>query len=144
MMVNIENVEAILLEKKIDPPKVSEIVRDLTKAAEEDKEERKASADPKQKWEYTIILNDPEGKLKDEYMGWVVQQRDGQDAGLILDKMRSAAVTQNEASKRKKSLLQNFKDIFDGLKPKFITKEKGVRIKTKDAVRVLTVNGNTM
>jgi hypothetical protein len=144
MMVDIENVEAILLEKKIDPPKVNEIVRDLTKAAEEDKEDKKANADPKQKWEHVIILNDPEGKIKDEFTGWVVQQRDGQDAALIVGKLQDAAKSQNETSKRKKTLLKSFIDIFEALKPAFIVKEKGVRIKTKEAVRVLVINGNSM
>jgi len=144
MMVDIENVEAILLEKKIDPPKVSEIVRDLTKAAEEDKEDRKANADPKQKWEHVIILNDPEGKIKDDFTGWVVQQRDGQDAALIIGKLQDGAKAQNETSKRKKTLLKSFVDIFEALKPTFIVKEKGVRIKTKEAVRVICINGNSM
>jgi len=144
MMVDIENVEAILLEKKIDPPKVSEILRDLTKAAEEDKEDRKANADPKQKWEHVIILNDPEGKIKDDFTGWVVQQRDGQDASLIIGKLQDGAKAQNETSKRKKTLLKSFIDIFEALKPTFIVKEKGVRIKTKEAVRVICINGNSM
>lgn len=144
MMVDIENVEAILLEKKIDPPKVSEILRDLTKAAEEDKEDRKANADPKQKWEHVIILNDPEGKIKDDFTGWVVQQRDGQDAALIIGKLQDGAKSQNETSKRKKTLLKSFVDIFEALKPTFIVKEKGVRIKTKEAVRVICINGNSM
>lgn len=144
MMVDIENVEAILLEKKIDPPKVSEILRDLTKAAEEDKQERKANADPKQKWEHVIILNDPEGKIKDDFTGWVVQQRAGQDAALIIGKLQDGAKSQNETSKRKKTLLKCFVDIFEALKPTFIVKEKGVRIKTKEAVRVICINGNSM
>lgn len=143
MKVDLENVEAILLERKIEPPKVQEIIRDLTKAAEEEKEERAAENGPKQKWEHVIVLNDPEGKIKDEVTGWVVQQRDGQDAGLILSKLTDAAKVQNESSKRKKSLIKSYLDLFDALKAKF-TKEKGLRIKTKEPVRVLVVNGNTL
>ena len=37
MKIDIEQVEATLLERKIDPPKVQEIIKDLTQAAEEDK-----------------------------------------------------------------------------------------------------------
>jgi hypothetical protein len=143
MKVDLENVEAILLERKVEAVKVQEIIKDLTQAAVEEAEERKATAGPKQKWEYAIIINDPENKIKEDWTGWVVQQRDGQDAGLILSKLSDAARDQNESSKRKKTLLKNFGELFEGLKSKFC-KDKGVRIKTKYAVRVLTVNGKTL
>lgn len=143
MKVDLENVEAILLERKVEPVKVQEIIKDLTQAAEEEKEERAAEAGPKQKWEHVVVLNDPEGKIKDEVTAWVVQQRDGQDAGLVLSKLTDAAKSQNESSKRKKSLIKSYIDLFECLKAKF-TKEKGVRIKTKEPVRVLVVNGNTL
>lgn len=143
MKVDIENVEAILLERKVEPVKVQEILKDLAKAVEEEKEDRKANAAPKSKWEHVIVLNDPEGKIKDEFTGWVLQQRDGQDAGLVLSKLADAAKAQNEASKRKKTLIKSFIEAFDGLKSKF-AKEKGLRIKTKDPVRVLVVNGKTL
>lgn len=143
MKVSLENVEAILLERKIEPPKVKEILRDLEKAAEEEKADNAATTGPKAKWEHVIVINDPEGKLKDDFTGWVVVQQEGQDTGLVLSKLTDAAKTQNDAAKRKKSLLQNFGEIFQGLKSKFL-KEKGLKIKTKEAVRVLTVNGKTM
>lgn len=142
MKVDIENVEAILLERKIDPPKVKEIIKDLTQAAEEEKEDRKANADPKTKWEYVIVLNDKDGLLKEkEIAGWIVQQRDGQDAGLVLSKLADAAKNQNEAAKRKKNVIKDLVDLFGGLKSKW-TKEKGVRIKTKELTRVLITDGN--
>lgn len=146
MKVDLENVEAILLERKVEPVKVQEIIKDLTQAAAEEKEERQAEAGPKQKWEHIIVLNDPEGKLtsmKDDFMGWVVQQRDGQDSGLVLSKLTDAAKNQNESAKRKKNKITSLIELFEGLKAKF-TKEKGVRIKTKELVRVLVVNGKTL
>jgi hypothetical protein len=146
MKVDLENVEAILLEKKVEPIKIQEILKDLTQAAEEEKQDRAAEAGPKAKWEHVIVLNDPEGKLtamKDDFMGWVVQQREGQDSGLVLSKLADAAKVQNEQSKRKKNIIKNFIELFEGLKAKW-TKEKGVRIKTKDLVRVLVINGKTM
>ncbi len=142
MKVSLENVEAILLERKIDPPKVAEIIKDLTQAAEEEKEERTASG-PKAKWEHIIVVNDPDNNLGTEYTGWVVVQQEGQDSGLILDKLRDAVKNQNTASKRKKNIIQNFGELFQSLKPKFL-KEKGLKIKTKEAVRVLTINGKML
>lgn len=143
MKIDIEQIEATLLERKIDAIKVQEILKDLTQAAEEEKEDRKAEKGPTEKWEHIVILNDPEGKIKDEVTAWVVQQRGGQDSGLVLGKLADAAKTQNDSAKRKKNVIKTFKDLFECLKPKF-TKEKGVKIKTKIPVRVLVVSGNTL
>jgi uncharacterized protein (UPF0371 family) len=140
MKIDLETVEATLLEKKIDNIKVQEIIKELTVAVEEEKEERAANSGPKAKWEHIIVLNDPDGNLiTGEVMGWVVQQRQGEDAGKILANLCDAAKAQNETAKRKKNLISSFVDLFGALKSKFL-KEKNLRIKTKEAVRVLVVN----
>jgi hypothetical protein len=145
MKIDIEQIESTLLERKIDPTKVNDIIKDLIQSAEEEKADNKANADPKQKWEHIVILNDLNNEFKDkEVTAWVVQQRVGQDASLIIGKLQDGAKAQNETSKRKKTLLKSFVDIFEALKPAFIVKEKGVRIKTKEAVRVICINGNSM
>ncbi len=142
--MTIEQVEATLLEHKIEIAKVHEIIKDLAQAAEEEKADRKAEGGPKQKWEHVIVLNDPDGKMtKDEFVGWVVQQENGQDAGLILSKLVDAAKVSNDAAKRKKNVIKNFMDLFGALKPKF-TKEQNIKIKTKEPVRILVVNGNSL
>ena len=123
--------------------KVKEILKDLIQAAEEDKKEDKESSGPKPKWEHVIVINDPSGKIKDEFVGWVVTQQEGQDNGLVLDKLRDAVKEQNEACKRKKNVLQNFGELFQDLKSKFL-KEKGLKIKTKESVRVLVVDGTKL
>jgi len=143
MKVSLENVEAILLERKMEPPKVQEIIRDLQKAAEEEAADNAATSGPKAKWEHVIVLNDPDGKISGEFTGWVVVQQEGQDTGLVLSKLQDAAKNQNESAKRKKSLITNFGELFQALKSKFL-KEKGLKIKTKESVRVLTVNGKSL
>lgn len=143
MKISLEQIEATLLERKIEPVKVQEILRDLTQAAEEEKEDRKNENGPKAKWEFLIVLNDPEGKIKDEVTGWVIQQKEGQDSGLALGKLVDAAKAQNESAKRKKNIISSFIDLFAFTKPKF-TKENGMHIKTKEPVRVFTVNGKTL
>lgn len=142
MKVDIEEVEALLLEKKIvEPSKVQEIVRDLVKVAEEVKEENAANKEPKAKWEWVIVLHDKDGVLAGkEIAGWVVQQKDGQDSNLVLSKLQDAAAAQNESAKRKKFMITNFVELFEGLKSKF-TKEKGVRVKTKELTRVILTDG---
>lgn len=143
MKISLEQVEATLLERKIEPPKVKEILRDLVKAAEEDAADNAAVAGPKAKWEHIIVLNDPDKKIVDEFTGWVVVQEEGQDTATILSKLIDAAKTQNDAAKRKKSLITGFGELFQVLKSKFL-KEKKLKIKTKEAVRVLTVNGKSL
>lgn len=139
MKVSIEEVESMLLEKKIDPNKVQEIIRDLNKVVEEEKEEVAGEKPPKQKWEHIIILNDPNNQIKEEIMGWVVQQQQDQDAGLIIGKLQDAMKAHNETVRKKKHLIDKFTDLFGVIKGKFV-KEKGLRIKTKEAVRVLVLN----
>lgn len=141
MNIPIEEVEAKLLEKHIDPSKVSVIIKELQEVAEEIKNDNKAAAGPKQKWEHIIVLNDKEGLLTGkEIAGWVVQQEADADAGLILGKLKDAAKSQNEAAKRKKHVMTDLVELFEGLKAKFV-KEKKIRIKTKELTRVLITNG---
>lgn len=142
MKVDLEQVEATLLERKVEPVKVAEILKDLTQAVEEDKADRAAQA-PKPKWEYLVCLNDPEQKIKGDYTAWVFQQKEGQDSALALGKLTDAAKSHNESSKRKKNLIKSFGELFQFIKPKF-TKEKGVHVKTKEAVRVFIINGKTL
>lgn len=140
-MINIEEVEGLLLQKKIEPPKVQEIIKELEAIAEELKNDKKANAVPKSKWEYVIVLNDKENYLDGkEIAGWVVQQEAEADAGLILNKLKDASRAQNENSKRKKNLITDLVGLFEGLKTKW-TKEKKVKIKTKELTRVIITNG---
>lgn len=141
MKVALEDVEQILLEKKVEQPKVMAIIKELEQAVEDAKAERQENADPKSKWEYVIVLNDKDGLLDGkEIAGWVVQQKEGEDAGMVLSKLSDAAKSQNEGAKRKKSMISDLVSLFDGLKSKF-TKEKGVRIKTKELTRVIVAKG---
>jgi hypothetical protein len=144
--VSLEQVEMTLLERKIDPSAVTAIIKDLQQAIEEEKAERQDNADPKPPvWEFLLVIDDPDKKLVGtDFVGWVVNQKEGTDAGLVLSKLADAAKTQNESGKRKKKTrIEGFKDLFTALKPKWL-KEKGIKIKTKYPVRVLTVNGKNL
>ena len=115
----------------------------MEQAIEEEKADRDANKVPKAKWEYIIVVNDPEKKLGTDFTGWVVKQLEGQDSGLLMGKLTDAAKTQNESSKRKKSLITGFGELFSAIKTKFL-KEKGIKVCTKEAVRVIGVNGKTL
>jgi hypothetical protein len=140
MKVSLENVEATLLEKKVDPVKVQEILRDLLKAIEDEKE-NKDDKEEKAKWEHIIILNDKEGYLNEKEMsGWIVQHEEGEDPAMAISKLQDAARSQNEGAKTKKSRITDLLSLFEHLKPKF-AKEKKVRVKTKELTRVIITNG---
>jgi len=138
--VSIENVEAILLDRKIDQPTVTAIIKDLEQSIEEEKEDREANKLPQKKWEYIVYLNDPEGKITGDFDAWIATYLEGTDAATVLQKLRDGAKEQNEAAKRKKNKLTTLGEVFQGIKTKFI-KDKGVKVKTKESVRVVPVNG---
>jgi hypothetical protein len=138
--IDITEVEAVLYSKKIEPSIINSIIKDLTQVIEEIKTDKEK--DPKQKWEHVIIIQDKEGILKNhEVAGWVVQQKANEDAALILPRLIEAASTQNSLKKRKKGIIGNFTELFEGLKSKF-TKEKDLKIKTKELTRVIITDGN--
>lgn len=140
--ISIEEVEAKMLELKIDPIKVNQVVTELEKVVEELADERKAESGPKAKWEFVIVLNDKEGFLTGkEIAGWVVQKPLEDDANLVLSKLADAAKSQNEVTKKKANKITDLVSLFEHLKSKF-TKEKKVRVKTKELTRVIITNGN--
>ena len=155
MKIEIEKIRTAMQENNIDQPTIEAVIEKLEAEAaleeaqqpEEVEEDPAPDADvddndlPKVKYEYVIILNDKDGHLKDkEIAGWVVQQEENADAGLILSKMKDATKEQNETAKRKKNTITTLVDMFDGLKSKFL-KSKNIKIKTKDLTRVIISNG---
>ena len=137
MNVPLEEVESVLLQHKVQDSQT--IINELHRIIEELKAEK--NSDPKPKWEHIIVLHDPENKLAGmEYTGWVVQLEEGQDAGTILSKITDASRTSNDNVKKKKLVIKTMVDAFRYLKPKWV-KEKKLKLKTKEEVRVLTSNG---
>lgn len=130
--ISLDEVEAALLRQKIEPAKVSSIVKELQQVIEENQGEKP----PKEKWEYVVVLKDAGNIDLDRVSAWVIQQKEGQDANTILSRLQDAAKDQNEAATKKKNMLSTIGDIFQGLKTKFLT-SRGIRIKTKEVVRVL-------
>lgn len=140
MKVSLEEVEAKLLEFKFDPIKVRQVVNELEKVVDELSEENKSTAGPKTKFEFVILLNDKDGFLKDkEIAGWVVQKPVDDDAGMIMSKLWDAAKTQNETTRKKANLITDLSSLFENIKAKF-TKEKNVKVKTKELTRVIILN----
>jgi len=153
MKIELEKIKTTMLENGIDKNVVDAVIKQLEKEATEDiqpeVEDTPTNKDltdgsdelPKVKYEYTIILNDKEGFLKDkEIAGWVVQQEENADAGLILSKLKDAVKDQNAGTKKKKYTIDSLTSMFEYLKPKW-SKSKNIKIKTKDLTRVIISDG---
>lgn len=143
--ISIEQVEATLLEKKIEQPVVASIIKDLNQALKEEADARAANKLPKQKWEHLIFLNQDtvsDSPIKDEPEGWVVTYKEGVDANTVLQSIRDAAKEQNDSAKNKKATLDNLGEVFQNLKPKFLS-GKNIKIKTKESVRTIKINGKS-
>lgn len=137
--IDLEEVEQVLLQRQV--PETTAIINDLQKILEEIAAEKEKEKEEKPKWESVVIINDPNGLLdraqaENELSAYVVQQEEGEDAALIISKLEDATKEHNLASKKKKQRLYTLRDIFGGLKPKYL-RDRKVKIKTKEPVRVL-------
>ena len=140
MKYTLEQIEQTLTERKVEQPKIVEIIKDLQQAALEEQEEKDANTLPKLLWNSLIFVNDPEGKIKDEFEGWCVTYKEGTPAETVLQRLRDGAKTQNEFTKKKKNKITNLGELFQLIKPKSL-KEHGVKIRTKESVQVIPING---
>lgn len=154
MKIELDKIETAMSENGIDEAVIAAVITQLkSEIAEEDVQPDVDDATPtnddltdgaenlpKVKMEYVIILNDKEGFLKDkEIAGWVVQQEENADAGMILPHLFKASKDQNASGKRKHAI-DDMVGMFESLKPKF-TKENHIKIKTKDLTRVIVSSG---
>ena len=140
MKFDISQIEATLQDRKVDQPTITAIIKDLEAAALEDAEEKEANKLPTLKWNYLAFINDPEGKIKDEFDAFIVTYKEGIDAGTVLQKIRDGAKEQNENTKKKKNKMTNLGEVFQLIKPKSL-KEHGIKVKTKESVRIIPING---
>ncbi len=155
MKIELEKIETAMSENGIDESIIAAVITQLkSEVAEEElqtelEEESPTNDDltdnsedlPRIKWETVIILDDKNGYLKDkEIAGWVVNQEEGADAGLIISRISDAVKDQNAGAKRRKHSITNLTEAFESLKSKFLSKKK-IKIKTKDLTRVIISDG---
>jgi 2-C-methyl-D-erythritol 4-phosphate cytidylyltransferase len=154
MKIELEKIETAMSENGVDEAIIAAVITQLKSEIEEElqpeiEDETPTNDDltdgsedlPKVKYEYIIVLNDKEGFLKDkEIAGWVVQQEENADAGLIVSKISDAVKDQNAGAKRKKHSMTNLTEAFESLKSKWLTPKK-LKIKTKELTRVIISDG---
>jgi len=157
MKIELEKIETAMSENGVDEAIIAAVITQLkSEIAEEEIQPEVEEIDdqptnddltdgsedlPKVKYEYVIVLNDKEGYLKDkEIAGWVVQQEENADAGLIVSRISDAVKDQNAGAKRKKHSMTNLTEAFESLKSKWLTPKK-LKIKTKDLTRCVISDG---
>ena len=156
MKIEIEKIKTTMLENGVDEETVNKIISQLEEEASEEvqpevddtptNEDLTDNSEdlPKIKWEYVIILADKEGFLKDkEIAGWVVQQEENADAGLILSKLKDAVKDQNAGTKKKKHTIDSLTSMFEYLKPKW-SKSKNIKILHKKRPPRIDVERTTL
>ena len=121
-----------------DKDLIAKTVKDLTKAAADEKEERAAEKGPKLKNALTVLLNDPENVLQGRsFSGWIVQMTEETPQALALDKARAAGHAFNASKKGKKRPVKNLGEVFDGVGRKYWKTETDTKTIPKTKVQIL-------
>jgi len=141
MNIDLGTVQEILREQKVDAAVIKTVVQELQKVAAEEKADKGASG-PKQKYQYSIIVNSPTNDLNN-LQGWVVKMPEDQKPSELLAKIQMAAAKQNNGSRRgKKSPIKSVAEAFLNLKRKF-TKTENFQPLTRESVQVI-ISDNTL
>lgn len=139
MNIDLGTVQEILREQKVDSTVISVVVKELQKVAAEEAADKGPSG-PKQKYQYSIIVNSPTNDLNN-LQGWVVKMPEDQKPSDLLVKIQTAAAKQNNNTKKgRKSPIKSVAEAFQYLKRKF-SKEENFAPLTKSSVQVIVSDG---
>lgn len=142
--VDIETIPPVLGDFITTPPteinkeSIAKINKALEKVAKEEKEARAADKGPKQKYQYVLLVADPEGKVPagTELVGWTTKIKEEHDAGTILERILKGIRNFNLSKKGKKSPAKTVGDGIEGATRKFF-KEEEIQILNKEPVRII-------
>lgn len=139
--ISIDEVQSVLLKQSIPKEQVVAVVKELSQIVQEEAAQRQASAEPKTKNEYTIVLSDPNNDLAGkEFTGWAIQIKAGEDAGTILTRVANATKSYNVNTRAgKKNPIKTFGEALMHVKRKFF-KEQDILVKTKEPVRIVVTD----
>lgn len=143
--VEVDILRKVLERREVDVRKRNEILQDLKDVLEQEALEKEMQP-PQAKKEFVILLSDPRGRLTPEFFkanglgdgftGWVVQIPEGENAGLALSKLISAAYEHNASPKGRKFPVETVGEACESVSPKTF-KEHNLWVKTRLPVVVL-------
>ncbi len=137
--VDIDIVKQILQRSDIDSLKIKEILDDLDRELKVVQEEKEIKEPPVKK-QFIFVLNDPEGKFKqDEFSGWVLQMPEDDSVYGVLDSLYQSAYDFNVSAKGRRYPVRKVSELIEFC-PAKIFKEHKLWTKHKEPVAVITTN----
>lgn len=130
--------EILKSHRDIPPATLRAVVEEMNAVTQPDEKDDPA---PRTKSQLTVILLDPEHKVKGDFTALIVQQPETADAGTTLSRVYQAAYDYNASPKRKLTV-KTVGDAADTIKRKQ-WKAVDLLLKTRVPVRVL-VSDNTI
>lgn len=148
-----ENIKLVCEELGIDPTVVETLIY---KARQKDEQEKVPSEKSKrEKKDWVVLINDPDGNVPDDLQVWVVQKSSyiSKESGALLkwgdldasNRLKACAESMRNNPKLMKKLgsIDSLADIFEFM-PGKTGKEEGVIVKTKEPVALVRVNGGSI
>jgi len=134
--VDVDILKKLLERNDIEARKRNQVLQDIKHLLEQEALEKEMKP-PAVKKEFVILLSDPRGHLKgQDVSGWVLQIPEGENAGLALDKLTTAAYEHNASPKGRKFPVETIGEACESVSPKILA-EQNVWVKTKIPVLVL-------
>ena len=136
--IDVETLKFILQRNEPDIRKVNEIMQEVEMELKAEEEE-KANRPPPVKKQFSILISDTDGSLKDkDLVGWVVQIPEDDSLNSAPGKIISAAYEFNTTPKGRRMPIETIGEACEAVSSK-IFKEQNVWIKTKVPVLVVAV-----
>lgn len=135
MKVSIEDVNKSLNSHEIDAVTRNKILSDLEQAINAAREEKT----PKQKNQFVMIVSDPEGEIKKDYVGWVVQMPEEDSPALAVERIIKGAYEYNQSKRGQKKPVKSIGEAIEAVTRKYF-KEENVSIKTKEPILLIKTN----
>lgn len=112
---------------------VNKTIKDLQKAAEDEKAERKANPAKKNKHDFLVLLADSHGKITEPAQAWVFQVEKDCPPMALIDRVKAAAVEFNNSRKGRKRPVLNVAQAIESIPSKYWKMGQGTtRVKTKE------------
>lgn len=146
-----ENIKLVCEELGLEPTVVETIIY---KARQKDEQEKVPTEKTKrEKKDWMVVINDPEGKVPDDLQVWIIQKSTyiEKESGALLKwgdldvsaRLKACTKSMKDNPKLMKRLgsIDSLSDIFEFL-PGKTGKEEGIMVKTKEPVALVRVNGS--
>jgi hypothetical protein len=137
--IDVDTVKFILQRNETDIRKVNDIMADIKMELQAEEEER-ANRPPPVKKQFSIVLADDEGLLKDkDVVGWVVQIPEDDSVTVAPERIIRAAYEFNTTPKGRRMPVETIGEACENVTAKLF-KEQNIWVKTKIPVFAVPTN----